>query len=69
MIGGTNHDHFDVEYARVEGEPPPSPANECPKEEILAEMTKIEAELAKIQKAVAAVQKSTQAVRKLLENV
>jgi hypothetical protein len=69
MVGGTNHDHFDVEYARLESEPPPPPPGECPKEEILAEMSKIEADLAKIQDAVAAIQKSTQAVRQLLENV
>lgn len=48
MIGETNHDHFDVEYVRVEEETIPGPGTECPKEEI-------EAQLAKIEEAIAAI--------------
>jgi hypothetical protein len=54
MVAATNHDHFDVEYARVDDgtEPPPEPG-ECPKEEILAELTKIEASVAAIRELLA----------------
>jgi hypothetical protein len=44
MVAATSHDHFDVELARVEngnGGPPPPP-DECPTDEILAELDKIE---------------------------
>jgi hypothetical protein len=48
MVAATNHNHFDVEYTRLdEDEPPPEPP-ESPLEEI-------EAELAKIEKAVQAI--------------
>jgi len=61
MIGGTNHDHFDVEFTRSdeesepEPEPGPGPTPECPKEEILAEVAKIEAAVAAIQQLLANV--------------
>lgn len=44
MVAGTNHDHIDVEFVRLEdGEPPEPPEpGECPTEEILAELVKIE---------------------------
>ncbi|HSJ56368.1 MAG TPA: hypothetical protein VLC95_04255 [Anaerolineae bacterium] len=48
MIGATNHDHFNVEYALVDpGTTPPPPA-ELPTEEILAELAKIEAAIGTI---------------------
>ncbi|MGD8623550.1 MAG: hypothetical protein PVF47_06795 [Anaerolineae bacterium] len=47
MIGATNHDHFDVEFARVEtsGE---GPSDEIPVAEIKAQLETIEAALVKI---------------------
>lgn len=45
MVAATNHNHFDVEYARLdEDTEPPDPPDppECPVEEILAELDKIE---------------------------
>jgi hypothetical protein len=52
MLGGTNHDHFDVEFALFEEDPGPDPEpepepepepDECPWEEIEEELDKIEA--------------------------
>ena len=43
MLGETNHDHFDVEFVRVAQEDLPSPRPDCPREEILAELARIEA--------------------------
>jgi hypothetical protein len=50
MVGGTNHDHFDVEFALMEEHLPPEPPEppECPTEEIEAELLKIEAAIAAI---------------------
>jgi hypothetical protein len=47
MIGATNHDHFDVEFARVEtsGE---GPSNEIPVAEIKSQLETIESALVKI---------------------
>lgn len=41
MIGATNHDHFDVEFVRLEEEDVP-PADTYPREEVLAELARIE---------------------------
>jgi hypothetical protein len=71
MIGGTNHDHFDVEFTRFEEEPgPPGPGpGQCPKEEILAEVSTIDSALAEIRSAVATIETSLQTIRQLLEDV
>jgi len=59
MVAATNHDHFDVEFARFDQEPeppePPEPPQppECPTEEILAELGKID--------------RAVRAIRQLLE--
>jgi hypothetical protein len=42
MLGATNHDHFDVEFALVVREEPPPPPPDCPREEILAELSRVE---------------------------
>ncbi len=57
MLGGTNHDHFDVEFTRFEEEPGNGNGNgpECPKEEILAEVAKMEAAAAAIRELLANV--------------
>lgn len=54
MVAATNHDHFDVEFAYVEKEEPPDVQGpgECPTEEILAELVKIERQVGRIQQAV-----------------
>jgi hypothetical protein len=49
MVAATNHNHFDVDYVRLEGdEPPPEPPSqprEVPVAEIEAELVKIEGSL------------------------
>jgi len=72
MVGGTNHDHFDVEFTRLENGPGPGPGpepGECPKEEILAEMAEIESAAAQIRSAVSSIEASIDNVRQLLEGV
>jgi hypothetical protein len=61
MLAATNHDHFDVEYTRFEGEPDDGDGDDgdgdgddgdetppCPADEIEAELAKIEAAVAAI---------------------
>jgi hypothetical protein len=56
MLGGTNHDHFDVEFTRFEEDPGPPPGpGPCPKDEILAEVAKIESSLEAIRRLLADV--------------
>ena len=43
MVAATNHDHFDVEFARVEEDVTPPDPSECPTDEILAELDRIDA--------------------------
>jgi hypothetical protein len=70
MVGGTNHDHFDVEFTCLEDGPGPGPGpGECPKEEILAEMAEIESAVAQIRSAATSIEASIQTVRQLLEDV
>jgi hypothetical protein len=72
MIAGTNHDHFDVEFTRLENGPGPGPGpepGECPKEEILAEMAEIESAVGEIRAAVSDIEASIQTVRQLLADV
>lgn len=52
MIAATNHDHYDVEYIRLEEDEPPPPPPPPPPEWPVAE---IEAELAKIEEAIEAI--------------
>jgi len=53
MVGQTNHDHYDVEFVRVsdEGSTPPPP--DCPREEILAELARMEAAIRAIRGLIA----------------
>jgi hypothetical protein len=53
MLGATNHDHFDVEFAQVFGEEPPPPPPDCPREEILAELARVEAAIRAIRDLIA----------------
>jgi hypothetical protein len=53
MLAATNHDHFDVQFARVDEEQPPEPTV-CPGDEIRAELVRIE--------------QAVQAIRNLLED-
>lgn len=71
MLGGTNHDHFDVEFTRLEEEPgPPGPGpGVCPKEEILAEVSKIEAAMTSIRSAMTNIEASLETIEQLLEDV
>lgn len=71
MLGGTNHDHFDVEFSRLEEEPgPPGPGpGQCPKEEILAKVSKIEASMASVRSALAEIETSLETIKELLEDV
>jgi len=71
MLGGTNHDHFDVEFTRLDEEPgPPGPGpGVCPKEEILAEVSKIEAAMTAIRSAMTTIEASLETIEQLLEDV
>lgn len=71
MVGGTNHNHFDVEFTRFDEDPgPPGPGpGECPKEEILAEVARIESSLAQIEAAMAGIESSLDTIQQLLEDV
>ncbi len=63
MLGGTNHDHFDVEFTRFEEDPGPPPGpGPCPKDEILAQVAKIETQ-------VADIESSLEAIRELLADI
>ena len=56
MVAATNHDHFDVEFTRFTGDEPPEPpgpGDECPTEEILAELEKIEEAVAAVRQLLA----------------
>ena len=53
MVGGTNHDHFDVEFVKLDedsGPVDPPNGDECPVEEILAELDRIEESVRNIRK-------------------
>jgi len=57
MVAATNHDHFDVQFTLVDdgGTEPPEPPEpgECPTEEILAELDKIETSVEAIRQLLA----------------
>lgn len=56
MAAATNHDHFDVEFTRLSGDEPPEPpgpGDECPTEEILTELQKIDQAMANIRRLLA----------------
>jgi len=53
MLGQTNHDHYDVEYVQVSHEGPPPPPPDCPREEILAELARMEGAIRAIRDMIA----------------
>ena len=58
MVAATNHDHYDIEYICVEdggGNGGNGGGGECPKDEILAEVAKIEAAIGTIRQLLADV--------------
>lgn len=73
MVAATNHDHFDVEFTRIEdGVEPPEPPEppepgECPKQEILAELAKISAATSSVRTQMDRIDSAARAIRKLLE--
>ena len=50
MIAGTNHDSLWPVYRLSEGEEPPEPPEECPRDEVLAEVAEIEARCAEVRR-------------------
>ncbi len=68
MLAGTNHDHFEVEYTRLEkedGEELEKPA----REEILAKLAEIEASAGEIQTLLAKTEAAAQKIRTLLDEI
>jgi hypothetical protein len=53
MLGETNHDHYDLEFALVSDEASPPAQPECPREEILAELARIEEAIRTIRDLIA----------------